>query len=146
MVQLAPGRVAERPHDLRHRPRSRQARGEAGLEARSGGEWGKRGAEHRGSVDQRRQLRPDGRVATGQEAVESLIKAFSRRARWQAMVSSVRSGSVRRDAAPVSKCKHRDPADRYASATEEGSQVAQGSVQQDPGRTLGAVHHLADLA
>jgi hypothetical protein len=38
-------------------------------------------AQHRGGIDQRRQLRPDGWVASGQKSIDGLIKAFGRRAR-----------------------------------------------------------------
>jgi hypothetical protein len=40
-------------------------------------------AQHRGGIDQRRQLRPDGGLASGQESIDGLIKAFGRRARCQ---------------------------------------------------------------
>lgn len=73
MVQLASRRVAQRAHDLGDRPARREAGGKARLEARSGREWRQRRAQDRGSVDQRRQLWPDGRVATGQEAIDGLI-------------------------------------------------------------------------
>lgn len=86
-------------------------------------------------------------MATGQEAIDGLIQAFGRRARWQALVSSVRSGSDQGITQGAHhQGKHRDPADRYASVREEGGQVTQGAVQQDPGRALGSVHHLAYLA
>jgi hypothetical protein len=38
-------------------------------------------AQHRGGIDQRRQLRPDGGLASGQKSIDGLIQAFGRRAR-----------------------------------------------------------------
>jgi hypothetical protein len=94
MVQLAAGCLAYGRHDLGDRPRGRQPRGKAGLEAGAGGQRGERRAEQRGGVDQRRQLRPHDRLVTGQEAIDGLIQAFGRGARWQTgSPRSVRIGS-----------------------------------------------------
>ncbi len=83
MMHLAASRVADGRHDLRDWARSRQSRCEAGLEAGACGQRGERGAEQRSGVDQRRQLRPHDRLVTGQQAIDGLIQAFGRGARWQ---------------------------------------------------------------
>lgn len=78
--QLAPGRIADRCDKVLERSVPGQPGGEAGLETRSGRERAERRADGRGGVDQRRQLRPNGGVASGQESIDGLIQAFGRRA------------------------------------------------------------------
>lgn len=83
MAQLAARRLAERRQHLGDGARGREPGGEARLEAGAGRQRGEGVAQHRGGVDQRRQLRPDGGLASGQESIDGLIEAFGRRARWQ---------------------------------------------------------------
>lgn len=80
MPQLAARHVADRSHQVSDRAVGGQSRREAGLEARPDGQRAKRGPHDRGSVDQRRQLRPHGKLASGQKAVDGLIEAFGGRA------------------------------------------------------------------
>lgn len=82
--QLAPGRVADGRDEVLKRPVARQPRGEASLETRSGRKRAERRTHGQGSIDQRRQLRPNGGLASGQKAIDGLIQAFGRRAGWQA--------------------------------------------------------------
>jgi hypothetical protein len=81
VAQLAAGRVTDGGYQLGDRVGRREARGESSLEAAADRQRAKRRAEHRGGVDQRRQLRPGGGLASGQKAVDCLIQAFGRRAR-----------------------------------------------------------------
>lgn len=83
MVQLVPRGIADRGDELSERAGRSQARGKPSLEAGARGEGAERRAHDRGGVDQRRQLRPDDGVASAQESIDGLIKAFGRRARWQ---------------------------------------------------------------
>ncbi len=92
MTQLVARRVADRRDEVRKCPLARQARGEARLEPRSGRERSERGPHDRGSVDERRQLRPNGGIASGQKAVDGLIQAFGRRAGWQSGSPSIGAG------------------------------------------------------
>ena len=137
MPQLAARSVGQGGHDLGDRPRGRESRRQARLEAHAGGERSERVAQHRGSVDQRRQLRPDGGLASGQEAIDGLIQAFGRRARWQA--GSPRSLRIGRSAPRAALLTYANTATTpivTASATEASGEVAQGSVQQDAGGAL----------
>jgi hypothetical protein len=84
VTELAAGGVPDCRDQVADRPVARQPRGETGLEARAGGERGERRAYQRGGVDQRRQLRPDGELPSGQEPIDRLIQAFCGRARGQA--------------------------------------------------------------
>jgi hypothetical protein len=71
-------------------------------------------AQHRSSVDQRRQLRPNGGLASGQKTIDGLIQAFGRRARWQAgLLGRCGSGGAPAQGAPYLR-QHRGSADRYS--------------------------------
>ena len=134
MVELMPRGIADRRHELSQRPGRGQARGEPRLEARAGGERAERRAHHRRGVDQRRQLGPHDGVASAQESIDGLIKAFGRRAGWQ-------SGSPRSMWAPLTLA---NTAGR--DSLQASRQVTQGAMQENTGGALGSVHHLADLA
>jgi hypothetical protein len=78
--QLASRRVTDRRHQVAHGAVAGQPRRETGFEARPGRQRAKRGAHHRGGINQRRQLWPHGELASGQEAIDGLIEAFGGRA------------------------------------------------------------------
>jgi hypothetical protein len=83
VAQLSAGRIAQGRHQVGEGAGRGQPRGEPCLEAAARRKRPERRAQRRGGIDQRRQLRPGGGLASGQEAIDGLIQAFGRRARWQ---------------------------------------------------------------
>jgi hypothetical protein len=134
VAQLAPGRIPDRRDNALERPVPGQPEGEPSLETGPGREGAERRADGRGGVDQRRQLRPNGWVASGQESIDGLIQAFGRRAGWQA-------GSPRNVRAfPILANTAGRP------LLQACRQIAQRAVQEHPCGALRSVHHLPDLA
>jgi len=134
VTKLAPGRIADRRDKLLECPVPGQPGPQAGLEARACRERAERRADGRGGVDQRRQLRSNGWMASGQESIDGLIQAFGRRAGRQA-------GSPRKvRAVPILANTAGGP------SLQASRQVAQRAMQEHTGGALGSVHHLADLA
>ena len=72
-------------------------------------------------------------MASAQESIDGLIKAFGRRAGRQA-------GSPQSVWAPLTLANT-----AKGDSLQAGRQVAQGAMQEDPGRALGSVHDLTDL-
>jgi hypothetical protein len=133
VAKLAQGGIADRRDKVLERSMPGQPGCEARLETGSGGERTERRADGRGGIDQRRQLRPDGWMASGQESIDGLIQAFGRRAGWQA-------GSPRKlRAVPILANTGRRP------SLQASRQVAQRAMQEHPCGALGSVHNLSDF-
>jgi hypothetical protein len=134
VAKLASGRIADRRDKALERSMPGQPGGEPSLETRSGRKRAERRADGRGGVDQRRQLRGNGWMASGQESIDGLIQAFGRRAGWQA-------GSPRKVRAfPILANTAGRP------LLQACRQIAQRPMQEHPCGAFRSVHHLPDLA